>query len=66
MKLRQHLLPFQVDLTGGCYDAGDNVKFGLPLAFTTTRLGASSNLATRCWVKSTMPELWFGGAPIIS
>lgn len=28
----------QVDLVGGYYDAGDNVKFGLPMAFTTTML----------------------------
>ncbi|KAL4187577.1 hypothetical protein AMTRI_Chr09g39700 [Amborella trichopoda] len=27
-----------VDLEGGYYDAGDNVKFGFPLAFTTTML----------------------------
>ncbi|CAA6666671.1 unnamed protein product [Spirodela intermedia] len=27
-----------VDLVGGYYDAGDNVKFGLPMAFTTTML----------------------------
>ncbi|KAL3687897.1 hypothetical protein R1sor_014206 [Riccia sorocarpa] len=27
-----------VDLVGGYYDAGDNVKFGLPLAFTGTLL----------------------------
>ncbi|XP_077996406.1 endoglucanase E-4-like [Glandiceps talaboti] len=26
------------DLTGGYYDAGDHVKFGLPMAFTTTTL----------------------------
>ncbi|KAK9057840.1 hypothetical protein SSX86_022678 [Deinandra increscens subsp. villosa] len=25
-----------VDLVGGYYDAGDNVKFGLPMAFTVT------------------------------
>lgn len=31
----------QVDLTGGYYDAGDNVKFGLPMAFTTTMLAWS-------------------------
>ncbi|XP_010544547.1 PREDICTED: endoglucanase 14-like [Tarenaya hassleriana] len=31
-----------VDLTGGYYDAGDNVKFGFPLAFTTTMLAWSS------------------------
>ncbi|KAJ8557859.1 hypothetical protein K7X08_004625 [Anisodus acutangulus] len=28
----------QVDLVGGYYDAGDNVKFGLPMAFTVTTL----------------------------
>ncbi|HEX6469909.1 MAG TPA: glycoside hydrolase family 9 protein [Streptosporangiaceae bacterium] len=27
-----------VDLTGGFYDAGDHVKFGLPMAFTMTML----------------------------
>ncbi|CAM6036387.1 unnamed protein product [Sphagnum compactum] len=27
-----------VDLTGGYYDAGDNVKFGFPMAFTVTML----------------------------
>ncbi|WOL01906.1 hypothetical protein Cni_G10625 [Canna indica] len=27
-----------VDLTGGYYDAGDNVKFGLPMAFSVTML----------------------------
>ncbi|KAH7667580.1 Glycoside hydrolase family 9 protein [Dioscorea alata] len=27
-----------IDLTGGYYDAGDNVKFGFPLAFTMTTL----------------------------
>lgn len=31
----------QVDLTGGYYDAGDNVKFGLPMAFTLTMLAWS-------------------------
>ncbi|KAJ1290737.1 hypothetical protein BS78_02G267900 [Paspalum vaginatum] len=31
----------QVDLTGGYYDAGDNVKFGLPMAFTVTMLSWS-------------------------
>ena len=29
---------FQVDLEGGYYDAGDNVKYGLPMAFTVTTL----------------------------
>ncbi|CAH9072331.1 unnamed protein product [Cuscuta europaea] len=28
----------QVDLSGGYYDAGDNVKFNFPMAFTTTML----------------------------
>ncbi|KAJ4982243.1 hypothetical protein NE237_033080 [Protea cynaroides] len=31
----------QVDLVGGYYDAGDNVKFGLPMAFTITMLSWS-------------------------
>lgn len=31
----------QVDLVGGYYDAGDNIKFGLPMAFTTTMLAWS-------------------------
>nr|GEX63075.1 endoglucanase 17-like [Tanacetum cinerariifolium] len=30
-----------VDLTGGYYDAGDNVKFGFPVAFTNTMLAWS-------------------------
>ncbi|XP_057813362.2 endoglucanase 8 [Cryptomeria japonica] len=30
-----------VDLVGGYYDAGDNIKFGFPLAFTTTMLAWS-------------------------
>ncbi|KAL8144246.1 hypothetical protein V2J09_017278 [Rumex salicifolius] len=30
--------PFNVDLVGGYYDAGDNVKFGFPMAFTVTML----------------------------
>lgn len=29
------------ELTGGYYDAGDNVKFGFPMAFTTTMLAWS-------------------------
>uniref|UniRef100_A0ACD5TY72 Uncharacterized protein n=1 Tax=Avena sativa TaxID=4498 RepID=A0ACD5TY72_AVESA len=28
----------RVDLTGGYYDAGDNVKFGFPMAYTVTML----------------------------
>ncbi|XP_010471153.1 PREDICTED: endoglucanase 9 [Camelina sativa] len=31
-----------VDLTGGYYDAGDNVKFNFPMAFTTTMLSWSA------------------------
>ncbi|XP_008792937.3 endoglucanase 15-like [Phoenix dactylifera] len=31
-----------VDLTGGYYDAGDNVKFGFPMAFTITMLSWSA------------------------
>lgn len=30
-----------VDLVGGYYDAGDNIKFGFPMAFTTTMLAWS-------------------------
>ncbi|CAO2175113.1 unnamed protein product [Urochloa humidicola] len=30
-----------VDLVGGYYDAGDNVKFGLPMAFTVTMMSWS-------------------------
>ncbi|KAJ4967287.1 hypothetical protein NE237_019136 [Protea cynaroides] len=33
--------PENVDLIGGYYDAGDNIKFGLPMAFTTTMLAWS-------------------------
>ncbi|CAN1836491.1 Endoglucanase 1 [Linum perenne] len=32
---------YGVDLTGDYYDAGDNVKFGFPMAFTTTMLSWS-------------------------
>ncbi|GMI66014.1 cellulase 2 [Hibiscus trionum] len=32
---------YDVDLVGGYYDAGDNVKFGLPMAFTITMLSWS-------------------------
>ncbi|KAG2714041.1 hypothetical protein I3760_03G007500 [Carya illinoinensis] len=34
--------PAHVDLTGGYYDAGDNVKFNFPMAFTTTMLSWSA------------------------
>ncbi|XP_021903946.1 endoglucanase 14-like [Carica papaya] len=32
----------KIDLVGGYYDAGDNVKFGFPMAFTTTMLAWSA------------------------
>ncbi|XP_054776934.1 endoglucanase 24-like isoform X2 [Prosopis cineraria] len=32
---------YNFDLTGGYYDAGDNIKFGFPMAFTTTMLAWS-------------------------
>eukprot|EP00897_Mesotaenium_endlicherianum_P009450 jgi/Mesen1/8533/ME000482S07991 len=32
----------QVDLTGGYYDAGDNIKFGFPMAVTITNLAWST------------------------
>lgn len=32
---------YNADLTGGYYDAGDNIKFGFPMAFTTTMLAWS-------------------------
>ncbi|MED6174046.1 hypothetical protein PIB30_065176 [Stylosanthes scabra] len=32
---------YKADLVGGYYDAGDNVKFGFPMAFTTTMLAWS-------------------------
>lgn len=31
----------KIDLVGGYYDAGDNVKFGLPMAFTVTMMSWS-------------------------
>ncbi|KAM3407156.1 hypothetical protein ACQJBY_000917 [Aegilops geniculata] len=34
--------PENVNLTGGYYDAGDNVKFGFPMAFTVTLLSWSA------------------------
>ncbi|KAK3430191.1 hypothetical protein EUGRSUZ_E01718 [Eucalyptus grandis] len=33
-----------IDLTGGYYDAGDNVKFGFPMAFTISLLSWSNEL----------------------
>ena len=36
------LILLQVDLVGGYYDAGDNVKFGFPMAFSITLLSWSA------------------------
>ncbi|KAG1334304.1 hypothetical protein COCNU_03G004230 [Cocos nucifera] len=41
-----------VDLVGGYYDAGDNVKYGLPMAFTITTL-AWSALAYKSELEAT-------------
>ena len=41
MGVFSYWIALQVDLTGGYYDAGDNVKFGFPMAFTTTMLSWS-------------------------
>ncbi|KAL4561755.1 hypothetical protein LXL04_033929 [Taraxacum kok-saghyz] len=43
----------QVDLVGVYYDAGDNVKFGFPMAFTTTMLSLGFRLATDYLLKAT-------------
>ncbi|XP_042486014.1 endoglucanase 16-like [Macadamia integrifolia] len=36
-----------VDLSGGYYDAGDNVKYGLPMAFTVTTLAWAATFYNR-------------------
>ncbi|KAI3796104.1 hypothetical protein L1987_38768 [Smallanthus sonchifolius] len=41
MLLGNALSSSKVDLRGGYYDAGDNIKFGFPMAFTTTMLAWS-------------------------
>ena len=41
-----------VDLSGGFYDAGDHVKFGLPGAFSFTLLGWSAFDQKNAWVET--------------
>lgn len=41
-----------MDLVGGYYDAGDNVKYGLPMAFTVTTLSWGA-IAYQSELKST-------------
>ena len=41
-----------LDLTGGLYDAGDNVKFNLPMAYTSTVLAWSVYEDKEAYVKS--------------
>ncbi len=41
-----------LDLTGGWYDAGDHVKFNLPLAYTVTMLSWSVYESREAYVKS--------------
>ncbi|WOL01907.1 hypothetical protein Cni_G10626 [Canna indica] len=44
-----------VDLTGGYYDAGDNVKFGLPMAYSVTMLSwAVVDFASRLAAKNEL------------
>lgn len=55
----------QVDLTGGFYDAGDNVKFGFPLAFTIALLAwdvveFGSNLRTTGQLQNTLNNIRWG------
>ncbi|KAK4798082.1 hypothetical protein SAY86_030408 [Trapa natans] len=38
--VKKHIYIADVDLVGGYYDAGDNVKFGLSMAFTITMLSS--------------------------
>ncbi|WP_123371944.1 glycoside hydrolase family 9 protein [Cellulomonas sp. PhB150] len=40
------------DLTGGWYDAGDHVKFGLPMAFTSTMLAWGAIASPQGYTKS--------------
>ncbi|KAL3369261.1 hypothetical protein AABB24_009872 [Solanum stoloniferum] len=54
-----------IDLTGGYYDAGDNVKFGFPMAFTITMLAWSatefeSQLNSKNELKNTLNAIKWG------
>ncbi|WOL05056.1 hypothetical protein Cni_G13779 [Canna indica] len=54
-----------VDLTGGYYDAGDNVKFGLPMAYSITMLswGAvefAAQLEAKKELKNTLAAIKWG------
>lgn len=54
-----------VDLVGGYYDAGDNVKFGLPMAFTVTMLSWSvieygKQLASSGELRNSMEAIKWG------
>ncbi|XP_076955703.1 endoglucanase 24-like [Bidens hawaiensis] len=53
-----------VDLTGGYYDAGDNVKFGFPMAFTTTMLAWSviefGEMMPPRELRNALVALWWG------
>ncbi|KAF8402624.1 hypothetical protein HHK36_010713 [Tetracentron sinense] len=54
-----------IDLTGGYYDAGDNVKFGFPMAFTMTMLAWSAveygaQLDAKGELKNAMDALKWG------
>ncbi|KAL5727045.1 cellulase [Ranunculus cassubicifolius] len=54
-----------VDLVGGYYDAGDNVKFGLPMAFTLTMMSWSiieygKEMATSGELRNAMEAVKWG------
>ncbi|ERN05295.1 hypothetical protein AMTR_s00007p00146230 [Amborella trichopoda] len=54
-----------VDLTGGYYDAGDNMKFGFPMAFTVTMLAWSvvefgEELKATSQLDHAMNAIWWG------
>jgi endoglucanase len=63
VKFFWHLL--QINLTGGYYDAGDNVKFGLPMAFTVSLLSWSvveygSKLSNRNELQNALDAIKWG------